>query len=405
MNTQLQKLEGENEEQFIWRLGQLYDAGLAERSWAELADIINHTFRPEGVEYTESTYRKQYQSAKKFFEAGVFNDLDENEYLDDLAAKRRELEKERVKLRTEKIEYNRWLREEARDEMILECVSDAIAKLEPVQIPTKIETVQSEKGFVLAFGDEHYGAEFEIKGLHGEIINAYSPEIFERRMWQLFNRVVDIICKEEITDLHIFSMGDFADGCLRVSQLMKLRYGVVDGTLKYAEFISQWLYELSRYVHIHYQMTDGNHTELRMLGQPKGTFTEDNMGKVVASFIKLRLQGNPNFEFIENPSGYIFTQIAGYNFLGIHGEEKDLKRSIKDFSKIYSTPIDYLITGHVHHGSLEDVGINSAVITIPSLMGTDPYALKLKYLSNPGASLIVMDSERGKECEYSIALN
>ena len=35
---------------------------------------------------------------------------------------------------------------------------------------------------MLVFGDEHYGAEFELKGLFGEIINSYSPEIFEKRM-------------------------------------------------------------------------------------------------------------------------------------------------------------------------------------------------------------------------------
>ena len=41
--------------------------------------------------------------------------------------------------------------------------------------------------------------------------------------------------------LNVFSMGDFSDGILRVSQLMKLRYGVVDGTIKYADFISNKL--------------------------------------------------------------------------------------------------------------------------------------------------------------------
>ncbi len=136
------------------------------------------------------------------------------------------------------------------------------------------------------YGDEHFGIEYELKGLFGDIINAYSPEIFEERMWDLFNQTVEIIDKENIDTLHVFNMGDFKDGILRVSQLMKLRYGVVDGTIKYADFISNWLNELTKYVRVKYQSTNGNHSELRMLGQPKGTFTEDNMGKVVAEFIK-----------------------------------------------------------------------------------------------------------------------
>ena len=73
----------------------------------------------------------------------------------------------------------------------------------------------------------------------------------------------------------------------------------------FADFISNWLNELSKYAQIKYQSTNGNHTELRQLGQPKGTFTEDNMGKVVSEFIKVRLKDNPNFEYIENPTGYM----------------------------------------------------------------------------------------------------
>ena len=49
-----------------------------------------------------------------------------------------------------------------------------------------------------------------------------------------------IVQKENIDTLNAFSMGDFHDGIIRISQLMKLRYGVVDGTIKYADFISNW---------------------------------------------------------------------------------------------------------------------------------------------------------------------
>ena len=151
----------------------------------------------------------------------------------------------------------------------------------PLNIPQYIKPTHTSHAYCLVFGDEHYGIEFEIKDLFGNIINAYSPEIFEKRMWILFNKTLEIIQKENIDTLNVYSMGDFSDGCLRVSQLMKLRCGVVDGTIKYADFITNWLNELTKYVRVTFQMTNGNHTELRQLGQPKGTFTEDNMGKVV----------------------------------------------------------------------------------------------------------------------------
>ena len=82
-------------------------------------------------------------------------------------------------------------------------------------------------------------------------------------------------------------MGDFNDGILRVSQLMKLRYGVVDGTIKYADFISNWLNELTKYVRVKYQSTNGNHSELRMLGQPKVLLQRIIWAKLLRSLSKL----------------------------------------------------------------------------------------------------------------------
>lgn len=61
----------------------------------------------------------------------------------------------------------------------------------------------------MVFGDEHYGAEFELKDLFGNIINSYSPEIFEERMYDLFDQTVEIIHKENIDTLNVYSMGDF----------------------------------------------------------------------------------------------------------------------------------------------------------------------------------------------------
>ena len=326
-------------------------------------------------------------------------------YSKELEVQRRQLEKERVKLQTEKLEYNRWLREEARDELITEKICNVIASLTPMDIPTYIEPKHNPRGFALVYGDEHFGVEYELKGLFGDIINAYSPEIFEERMWDLFNQTVEIVQKENIDTLHVFNMGDFTDGILRVSQLMKLRYGVVDGTIKYADFISNWLNELTKYVRVSYQSTNGNHSELRQLGQPKGTFTEDNMGKVVTEFIKTRLKDNPNFTYIENPTGFIYAQVACNTILGIHGEVKNMKTAIDEFSRIYNVPIQYLLAGHLHHNKTEEIGVNSEVINVGSIIGVDNYSLSLRKTANASAKLLVFEQTRGKVCEYTLKLN
>ena len=393
------RLEGESDEELLFRIGSNKELI---GTWDEVANIMN---RLTGSEYTESKWRKQYNTFVKMFNTNKNQVTDINQYTNELDTIRINLEKERKKLQTEKIEYNKWLRENARDEMIFESIQESISNLTPLSYPACIPETKKEKEFLLCFGDTHYGAEFELKGLSGEIINSYSPEIFEKRMWQLLYEVNDICDKEDISVLNVAELGDFVDGILRVSQLMKLRYGVVDSTIKYSEFISNWLNQITQFVRVRYQNTNGNHDQLRMLGQPKNTFTDDNMGKVISAFIKCRLENNPNFEFIENSTGYIYQNLAGYNILGIHGEVRNMEKSLHEFSKMYGVKIDYLLAGHLHHSKTQDVGSCSKVINIPSIIGTDPYAQSLGKVSNSEANLFVFERDKGLTCQYNIVLD
>ena len=405
INDILVKVAGETEEECLWRIGNAKRDGLLDATWVEIADWMNANWRSSETEYySESAYRKKYKNyidAKTMF---VKQEATSDGTADELAAKLREINKERVKLQTEKIEYNRWLREEARDELICEKIIDAIRENNSLIAPEPVIVNKPSKSAIIAFGDEHYGTEFTIYGLHGEIINAYSPEIFEQRMWALFYKVLEIIEKEDLTTLYVFALGDFTDGVLRCSQLMKLRYGVVEGTVRYANFIANWLNELSKYIKVKYQMVYGNHSELRMLGQPKGTFKEENTGLFVREMIKTRLENNPNFEMIVNPTGLIFDTIEEFNVLAIHGEVRNMENAIKDFSNTYNTDIRILIGGHMHHYKAETVGVGREVVNVPSIIGIDDYSMSLNKTSNPGATLLVVEQGEGISVEYKIKL-
>ena len=403
--NEFKKLENENFHQYIWRMDELVQSGKY-KNWKEIVPFVNkELFDEDESQYRdESAYRKAVKYARDFYEAGVFG-VGNDEYYRKLQSEKREIQKVKAQVQTEKLEYSRWLREEARDELITEKICNAISSLPPLDVPQHIHPIHSSRAYALVFGDEHYGVEFELKGLFGDILNAYSPEIFENRMWDLFDQTIEIIQKENIDTLNVFSMGDFSDGILRVSQLMKLRYGVVDGTIKYADFISNWLNELTKYVRVRYQSTNGNHTELRQLGQPKGTFTEDNMGKVVAEFIKTRLKDNANFTYIENPTGYIYEELVGFPLLGVHGEIKNMGNAIKEFSSIYGINIQYLLAGHLHHNRVEEVGVNQEVINVGSIIGIDAFSLSLRKTSNASAKMIVFEQNKGKTCEYVFKLN
>lgn len=395
-----QKSSDENENQYIYRICSMKeDQGW---TWEYIAGILNDSL---GHNFGESKYRKQYQYFSKMLKDNEDTFFTNDEYLEKLRSERREVEKERKKLQTEKLEYNKWLREEAREELIAEHIADAIKELPELEIPRIVVQKNGARVGNLVLADSHYGKDLCIKGLFGEILNEYSPEIFERRMWNLLNQVIQICDKEGFDTLNVYDLGDEIEGCLRVSALMKLRYGVIESTVRYGRFITEWLNELTKHVKVRYQMVkDSNHCQLRLLGEPKNTFKDENVSYIIIDKIMDRLSNNPNFEFVQNPTGYIFDQVAGYNILGYHGEGKTLEQAIKDFSRVYKVHIDFLVGGHKHHKSSSNVGIESDVISVPSIIGVDDYSLSLNKTSDPGATLFVLEENKGNVIEYNIKL-
>ena len=405
MDENLKRMENESEDQYFYRVCNMKETlGF---TWPQMAQIFNDEF---GCNKTESAYRKTWAAFKNVFEANSDKIVGEDKYIEEIKTERRNLEKERKKLQTEKLEYNKWLREQARDELICEQICNTIKCLPALNIPDILPAhvagrVHNNRAGCLLIADPHFGIDLKITGLFGETINEYSPEIFESRMWNLLTQVIDICEKEGFSSLNVYDLGDEVDGMLRVSQLFKLRYGVIESTVRYGRFITEWLNELSKYVSVRYQMVkDSNHCQLRMLNQPKNTFKDDNMSYIIAEKLMDRLESNPNFEFIQNPTGYIFDNVVGYDIFGFHGESKNMQRAIKDFSKTYNTRIDFMVCGHKHHQSSDNIGIQSDIISAPSIIGVDDYALSLNKTSDPGATLFVLEHGKGKTIEYNIKL-
>ncbi len=392
------RFEGETEEELIYRVCSDKEAI---GTWNDVADILNNLL---GYKYTESRYRKQWQGFQRLLSANQAKFVSDEKQLDEIRRERWEKEELLKQIQTEKLEYNRWLRELGRDKMIADKIANAVRENFVVEAPLPLPEAapSADKVGVLMFGDEHYGTIFEIKGLMGEVINSYSPEIFEKRMWELYEQTLEIVRKENLQKLYVFSMGDFSDGILRVKQLFRLRYGLIEGSTRYAKFITVWLNELSKSVKIEFQTVSGNHTEPRYLGQPKGTFDNDNADIIVRTMVSVCLEDNPNFTYVENPTGMIYSEILGYTFVGIHGETKSMASELENLSGIYGKRIDYLIGGHLHHETSEVVGINREAIRVPSIMGIDNYALSLNKVAHAGALLIIIQKDYGIKCKYPI---
>lgn len=373
-------------------------------TWEEIVEQYGINLHPVTIAKASNTIFGG-QFIKKYFENKNINSNSKGSASDKIV----ELEKERKKLQTEKVEWFRKLREESREDLFEEKVIEAIRATLGNNYKernfTPIKQSKTNRCAVLCIADQHFGKDFTIYGLENEILNTYNPEIFEKRMGCLFNEVVDYIQKNNFQKIKIFNLGDSLDGFLRHSQLWTLRYGVIESAIKYGDYMANWLKDLSRYVVVEYYQTNGNHGELRLLDGLKKQHLNENIEEVTKYIIKAINKENPNFTCIDNASGYIYTDVAGYKILGVHGEVSNLKTSIKDFSVAFDKNVDYLVAGHKHHKEFSEVGNRMATIGVGSIVGSDDYSLQLRAAAGATATMLVFEENKGKTDEHTFVLN
>ena len=266
-----------------------------------------------------------------------------------------------------------------------------------------------KRTLVLCVADCHYGAEWIVRGLRGEILNRYNPEVFGERMDDLLAQVREIIAREGISDVQLLLCGDSLDGMLRNSQLMKLRWGVIESCMRFSEHIAQWIAALSQYATVSVCGVDGNHTETRTLNSKRGDFPGENLEKVIFWFLAERLKGVPGVFVDSVTEQRKHLTVQGFNLLLTHGTDiKSLENAAKQTMLLYGEAIDYLICGHKHReqeyvSGYTDQG-NSVVIRVPSVCGMDEYAQRLGYDGKPGALAMVLEAGYGRRCIYPISL-
>ena len=251
MNPQYSKLESETDYEYGLRLISIkVEEKPDDLDWEDIVTLLNLDCHRDSLRKAANVTEYSGYRVMQYFKEKLEtqNHGDSDSYIRELEEKKQQLIKERAKLHTEKLEYNRWLREDARDELFEEKVLAAIKEnLNRTDPPHKVGGFHTSRFGLLNIADCHFGKDFKIYGLDNRVINAYSPEIFFMRMETLYNEVVDYAHKENLTGFKIFNLGDALDGFLRNSQLWTLRYGVTESAVIFGEYMGKWLPRHSKY--------------------------------------------------------------------------------------------------------------------------------------------------------------
>ncbi len=361
------------------------------QDWAEIV------LGPDYKNIFSDEYLRRACKVFSIFLKNAESQVDNKDSAEELKQLLEQIKAERIKVSTANLEYNAIQRAKARNDMFKEELIRAIGRLEPIKFSRKFEPkIGNEQIGVLCIGDEHYGTTIDMESLFGEKVNVYNPQVFKIRMERLMNSIEDdTYSVSSFSKLIIFDLGDSIQGIIHMSDLMKLKAGIVDCSIEYAEYISQWLVELSErlQIPIEYIAVGGNHSQIRSLNTKKGDLPEDNVAKIITQIIQLRLANNPNI-IIAPYAECGFKTVQGVNILAYHGDDtKDVNREISFFEDYHQIDIDILLLGHFHHLEQQSVGIGlnteKEVIKCPSIVGIDDYSKRCRKLSRAGALLML----------------
>ena len=368
-----------------------------------------------GIEFNADTSRKGSQPplfggvfVKEYFQwknSNEKNKTNQDSYLKELQLQRDELYKAKRQVMDQRREYNKKLTSDSRAEHLMECMIECAKKLNEkyplLGYSEPLLKTCKDKEAVLFFSDWHYGM------ITDNIWNKYNTDICVRRVEKLVKKTKEYLKLNHISKLHIVTLGDAAHGSIHVGCRVASEEDTCDQIMNVSEIMAQAVEDLSMIVdNVKFYSCYGNH--LRTIQDKKDSVHSDNMEKMIPWWMKQRLSNNSKVEIIESEfKEFTKLNVLGFNICCVHGDLDNIKNigvTVNTlFNRLYGETIDYTVSGDKHHlEEFEQFDIESVIIR--SLCGTDEYANNKRLYSKAGQTLMIFNSEDGRESTYNIPL-
>ena len=393
--------EGQSELSYLWAVGQAKDNGTYEGTWEDIADLINFYYRADDTEYkTSSAYRKPYEQAKKFYEGGVFSKFSEDEYVKKLTDTKRQLERERVKVRDERRAWNKQNYNEARIDDFLEQMADSLRTSGAVQFASECSdrALTSDNDMIVLLSDLHIGATFE------NIFGIYNTDIAKERMDKLLSNVLELQKIHNSEDCYVLSLGDQISGIIHKTIQVTNRENVVEQVKIATELISSFCYELTKVFNkVYFISASGNHS--RLTTGKENAMHDDRLDDIVSWCVGLKLSHISNFIMWSgiDTSMSVFN-VRGKTYVAVHGDYDDFSKSgiHKLISMIRVFP-EACFMGHLHTIAVDEVN-EVKMIRGGSLAGSGDSFTVEKRLSGKASQLVAIADDSGLTAYYPVYL-
>lgn len=394
----LTKRQEENEEEYLWRIGQLVDSKQVE-SWRSIINIVNDELGLTGADRrNESTFRKKYQASKKFY-MNVFSKMISDEYAQQLRDMSRALEKLKVQYRDERNEYNRIIRDEARKESYLDLVKRTIKENIPDRLaydycPPKGQS--SDNDLVIHLTDIHNGIKID------NHFNQYDTDILKHRLRIYLDNIFKIQERHKSENAYVI-IGEVISGLIHENLRCENNQNLIEQFLSVSSLLADFLCELSkRFVEVEVYVTPGNHS--RISPKKEQNLKGENFDHLLIPMLSAKLQNIMNVHFHNNTveESVAIMDIRGQLVMSSHGDKDTPNKVVQDFALLFHRIPDIVYLGHRHRNGMTTIQ-NTKVIESGCISGSDNYALDLRLNTYPEQTVSVVGNS-GLVCLYDIQL-
>lgn len=387
------RYENESVEELIFRI---CSAKEQIGSWQDVADVLNDLL---GFEYTESKYRKQFQAFQKMLAANQSKFADTTAQLEELRFERQLLEKEKVKFRDERNQYNKLIRQEARKESYIDLVKRVMSEYTPKTIEYERCINIEDKGndMIIHITDIHTGIKID------NFFNKFNVNVLKYRFGRYLDEILNIRKRHESQNAYII-IGEVVSGLIHENLRCENNQNLIEQFMTISDYLTDFLNELSKeFNEIHVYVTPGNHS--RISPKKEQNLKGENFDHLLIPLLSAKLQNNSVIYFHENKieESIAMFGVRGNVVMASHGDKDSPTNVVQKFTLLFQTIPKLIYLGHRHKNGLTTV-YNTKVIESGCISGVDNYALDLRLRTSPEQTVSIIN-EDGLVCLYDIQLD
>jgi len=389
---EIKRVDGESYVKFIKRIISLVEQKTI--NYNEMGDAL----LGEDNVYSSDNLRKSFYVLKKLSEK-IEDDYVVTDFEMDniLTQKKHEVIKETIKMRDERNELNKKLREQSRKESLVELFKDIIngSDCEGLSYTPNVIS-SSDNDLVVHLTDIHTGIEID------NFANQFNEFILKDRLARYIDKILEIQKRHNSKDCYLI-VSEVLSGIIHENLRIENNMNVIQQFKVASTYICDFIKELgSVFENVHVHTVIGNHS--RITADKKKSVIGENLDFLIPYYGRSKLQNFTNIIFYDNDIEETIScfHVRDNFIVASHGDRDCANRVVQNMSMMLKQQPSIVYLGHRHTNGYSTV-YDTKVVESGCMSGTDTFAIGYRMRNKAEQTVSVVNNE-GLECVYDITL-